>query len=120
MRQPGVRELRASFWLHEIDVLRIRVPLDGTTPADYTRLTVDEKLCVAEFVDFLHARRSDPPTARRRKFFLRDHANRPAGTQLATPATAPAAYADCTREERFHVHEFIAFLLRRRTLHSRS
>lgn len=114
--------LRASFWLHDISLRgQGRFDTAAASPAGYAQLTEEERLTVAEFAEFLMKRREDPAGAQRRKFFLRDRSSRPAegAAVLPCPADAPARYPEFTPEERCHVIEFVAFLLRRRDLATR-
>lgn len=117
---PGPDQLRASFWLHDLSLRGLaRFDLKSASPAGYAELTEEERLTVAEFAEFLVARRANPDAQSRRKFFLRDRSNRPIGdSSLAYPAEAPVRYAELSPEERCHVIEFIQFLLRRRVLRS--
>lgn len=89
--------------------------LEQPTPDGYTQLAESEKLDTAEFVDFLITRRSETDPEKREHFYMRDDFARPATSTLTAPADAPAHYAELDEEERFHVHEFIAFLTIRRT-----
>lgn len=115
----GSDSLRASFWLHDISLRgQERFDTAAASPTGYDSLTEEERLTVAEFIEFLMKRRADPAGEQRRKFFLRDRANRPASepAALPCPADAPIRYSELAAEERCHTIEFIAFLFRRRQL----
>jgi len=103
---------RHLFRLHEMDARPNHgFDLSAASPAGYAELTDDEKMSVAEFVEFLLGRREEMPADQRNAFRMRDHDNRPMTTELSAPADAPARYADLAEEGRFHTHEFIQFLV---------
>ncbi len=88
--------------------------LECSEPDGYAKLTDEEKLSISEFVDFLFGRRKKDDETEHDHFYMRDHDNRPTTTELETPAVAPARYAELDKEERFHIHELIGFLQKRR------
>jgi len=87
--------------------------LKAGTPADYADLNEAEKEGVAEFIAFLVWREEETGEARDH-FYMRDHDNRPQTTELEIGEDMPAGYADLNEEDRFHVHEFIQFIVIRR------
>lgn len=80
-------------------------------PSGYADLNEREKVSVAEFMEFL-ANREDADD--RDNFYMRDHGNRPVTREHEIGETAPVGYADLGEDDRFHVHEFIQFLVIRR------
>ena len=62
---------------------------DAKFPPRYPTLTDDEKLDVAEFIDFIFANREAVANDENLHFHIRDHENRPTTTELAVPTDAP-------------------------------
>jgi hypothetical protein len=83
-------------------------------PPRYPDLDADEKLDVAEFIEFILANRDAVAADENLHFHMRDHANRPATTELEIPSDHPAKYSELNLKERQHVFEFISFLIKTR------
>ena len=88
--------------------------LRGDAPAGYDTLSEKEKTSVAEFVEFLRWREEEEPGDQREHFYVREHDYRPEGSHHTVGTVKPEHYNELTEEDRFHVHEFINFLIARR------
>jgi len=84
------------------------------SPAGYGELNKREQESIAEFIAFLGWREDQEEHEARDHFYMRDHSNRPQTTELTIGADTPAGYLDLNEDDRFHVHEFIQFLIKRR------
>jgi len=83
------------------------------SPPRYPTLADDEKLHVAEFIEFLLANDEAVETNEELRFYIRDHESRPPTTELLVPEDKPAKYSELGEKEKAHVFEFISFLVRR-------
>lgn len=82
-------------------------------PPRYPTLDDEEKMHVAEFIDFLLANREAVAKDEDLHFYVRDHENRPATTNLSTPEKIPTNYSKLTEKEKQHVFELISFLFKK-------
>ena len=82
-------------------------------PPRYPDLNENQKLDVAEFIDFLLTNREAVESNDDLHFYMRDHENRPATTELPAPDQEPAKYSELKEKEKAHVFEFISFLLKK-------
>ena len=87
---------------------------DAKFPPRYPTLTDDEKLDVAEFIEFILKNHEAIANDESLHFHMRDHENRPDTSNLEVPADHPAKYNGLNLEERQHVYEFISFLIKTR------
>jgi len=83
-------------------------------PPRYPELSDNEKLDVAELIEFILANREAVAANENLHFHMRDHENRPTTTKLEVPADKPAKYSELELEERQHIFEFISFLIKTR------
>ncbi|MCF7845689.1 MAG: hypothetical protein K9L85_00445 [Candidatus Peribacteraceae bacterium] len=82
-------------------------------PPRYPDLDEEQKMHVAEFIDFIFANRKAVENDDDLHFYIRDHENRPATTQLPIPDKIPTGYEKLNSKERQHLFEFISFLLKK-------
>jgi uncharacterized protein YfbU (UPF0304 family) len=96
------------------DSLREGFDLKSNTPHDYAELSEDEKLSVAELMDFINAKKEDLEKGELPHFRMRNHDDRPQTTNLEIGKNSPEGYEELSEENRNHVCDFISFLIKRR------
>jgi hypothetical protein len=77
----------------------------------YKKLSEDEKLSTAEFINFIFVYREEIASGKQLHFYLRNHVNRPQTTELVVPKDISKRYDELNKNELFHLSEFINFLL---------
>jgi len=96
--------------------LNIQSDFDSTLtiPSRYAELNEDEKKSMDEFINFIFAHREEIKNNENLHFRIRDHENRPVDIKNETSKEKPHDYDELENNERFHVYEFISFLIKRR------